>query len=355
MKELGEAVQGAEQDMTLTGKAPGDACSVQEAPLDKFHQIERVRLVDFNTPIERCDRLREKIPGAPNLFIKRDDYAGYLGGGNKLRKIEYLMDEIIKTRTTSVITVGSIQSNHARVMSMVARRFGLKCVLVVNGRPAKRPTGNFLVNSLLGVKVFAVNSRAEREPKMQEIAGRLERAGEHVYQVPLGASNEIGAFGMVGAFEEVCSYQLTTGIKFDAIFLASSSGGTQSGLEVGKRLCGYPEMEIFGISPDDSIAEIKNNIVSIMKPMLNRLGMDTAVASEDIQVDDHYIGKGYGISSAASLRAARMFQQTEGILLDPVYTSKAAAALIDYCRKGRFGPSQNVLFWHTGGLLALFK
>ena len=325
----------------------------KDSALELFTNIGRLRLVSLNTPIERLDRLRQSIPGAPQLWIKRDDLTGYLGGGNKLRKLEYVMAHALSRGTTTVITTGSITSNLARNTALIARRLGLKCELVLSGGDPKAARANGRVAELLGVRVHTVAGSHERASRMQEIARTLEESGERVYQIPLGASNEVGSFGMVAAFEELGIQQLELGEQFDAIVFATSSGGTQAGLEVGKRLFNYPELRLMGVSADDPAGLIKENVMKAVGPMLSVLGKSDAPGPDELFVDDNFIGEGYAIPTRESQEAARLFAETEGILLDPVYTSKAAAGLIAYCREGRFKPTDRILFWHTGGTLTL--
>ena len=208
----------------------------EHSALELFTNIPRYRLVNLNTPVERMDRLRQSIPGAPQLWIKRDDLTGYLGGGNKLRKLEYVMADALMRGATTIVTTGSITSNLARTTALTARRLGLKCELILSGGDPKAARANWRVAELLGVKIHTVSASTERASRMKEIADALDRGGERVYVVPLGASNEVGSFGMVAAFEELGIQQLEIGEQFDAIVFATSSGGTQAGLEVGKRL-----------------------------------------------------------------------------------------------------------------------
>ncbi len=319
-----------------------------------FNDIPHVRLLAGPTPIETCDRLRAVFPGAPKLYIKRDDYTTYLVGGNKVRKLEYSLAEAGRLGATSVITVGSFLSNHARITAMAARRLGLKCTLVLNGDVPARPTGNYLLSKLLGVDIVRVGTREERAPMMEKIAHDLEARGERVCRIPLGASDEIGSFGLTAGLAEVMEQEEARGMKFDAIVVGSSSGGTQAGLEVGKRIFGRDGLRIIGVSPDDPAAGIRAVVSGVSAKMLTRLQFPGAIRPEEIEVDDSHYGEGYGIPTEASDEAIRLFAETEGILLDPVYTSKAGAALIDYCRKGSFRTVDNVLFWHTGGLIGLF-
>ncbi|MBE3065348.1 MAG: pyridoxal-phosphate dependent enzyme, partial [Spirochaetes bacterium] len=292
---------------------------------------------------------------APKLYIKRDDYTAYFVGGNKVRKLEYTMAQAMRFEATAVVTVGSFQSNHTRITAMVARRLGLKCCLVLNGDGTVRPSGNYLISRMLGVDVVLVKSRDERLPMMGQVAHDLEARGERVYMIPLGASDEVGSFGLTAGLAEVMDQEKAMDVKFNAILVGSSSGGTQAGLEVGKLLFGREDLRIIGVSPDDPAPGIRAVIANVAGKMLDGLRVPGGLRADDIQVDDSYFGKGYGIPTEASEEATRIFAQTEGILLDPIYTNKAGAALIDYCRKGRFRPTDNVLFWHTGGLIGLFN
>jgi D-cysteine desulfhydrase family pyridoxal phosphate-dependent enzyme len=319
--------------------------------LELFTSIPRYCLLNLNTPIERLDRLRQALRGAPQLWIKRDDLTGYLGGGNKLRKLEYVMAHALSLGATTIVTTGSITSNLARTTALIARRLGLKCDLILSGGDARSARANWRVAELLGVKVHSVAQSNERSSRMKEVARMLEERGERVYQIPLGASNEIGSFGMVAAFEELGIQQLELGEQFDAIVFATSSGGTQAGLEVGKRLFNYRHLRLLGVSADDPAETIRENALLAVGPMLSRLGI-TDVAN-DLIVDDNFIGEGYAVPTVASREAEKLFADSEGILLDPVYTAKAAAGLLAYCREGRFKQTDRVLFWHTGGVLTL--
>src|SRR3984893_6973134 len=257
---------------------------IQDSAVDRFSRIRRLRLTNLQTPIERVDRLRRLIPGAPHLYIKRDDLTGYVAGGNKLRKLEYTMADALAKGATTVITTGSLTSNLARTAALVARRLGLKCVLVLNGGDPKKARANARIADLLGVGVHAVATRAEREQKMDEVAATLSERGERVYRIPLGASNEIGSFGMVAAMEEIGIQQLELGKQFDWIVFATSSGGTQAGLEVGKRLFRYHNLRILGISADDPAESIKESVRAAMDPMLSMLGLANH-AEDELSVD----------------------------------------------------------------------
>ena len=326
---------------------------IKDSALELFANVPRLRLVNLNTPVEPLNRLRRTIPGAPQLWIKRDDLTGYLGGGNKLRKLEYVMADALSRGATTIVTTGSITSNLARSAALIARRSGLKCELILSGGAPEAARANWRVAELLGVKIHSVAASRERLSRMREVARALEERGERVYQIPLGASDEVGSFGMVAAFEELGIQQLELGQQFDAIVFATSSGGTQAGLEVGKRLFNYRNLRLMGVSADDPAGLIRENVLKAVGPMLSLLGKSDVPGSDELFVDDNFIGEGYAIPTNESLAAAQLFADTEGILLDPVYVSKAAAGLLAYCREGRFKPTDKVLFWHTGGVLTL--
>jgi D-cysteine desulfhydrase len=254
---------------------------------------------------------------------------------------------------TTIVTTGSITSNLARTTALIARRFGLKCELILSGGDPKAAHANWRVAKLLGVKIHTVASSKDRARRMQEVAEALVHGGERVYVVPLGASNEVGSFGMVAAFEELGIQQMELGEQFDAIVFATSSGGTQAGLEVGKRLFNYRNLRLLGVSADDPAETIRESVLQAVGPMLSQLDKPDFSRADDLYIDANFIGEGYAVPTGESREAAKLFAETEGILLDPVYTSKAAAGLLAYCREGRFRPSDRVLFWHTGGVLTL--
>jgi 1-aminocyclopropane-1-carboxylate deaminase/D-cysteine desulfhydrase-like pyridoxal-dependent ACC family enzyme len=270
-----------------------------------------------------------------------------------LRKLEYVMADALARRATTIVTTGSITSNLARSTALIAKRLGLNCELILSGGNPESARANWRVAEMLGVKIHSVAASHERSVRMKEVARALEERGERVYQIPLGASDEVGSFGMVAAFEELGIQQLELGQQFDAIVFATSSGGTQAGLEVGKRLFNYRNLRLLGVSADDPAGLIKENVLKAVGPMLSMLGKSEAPAADELFVDDNFIGEGYAISTEDSRAAAQLFAETEGILLDPVYVSKAAAGLLAYCREGQFKPTDKVLFWHTGGVLTL--
>lgn len=326
-----------------------------QAAIEEYESIQRVSLSNLFTPVEKCDRLQETYPNLPNIYIKRDDFIGSLVWGNKLRKLEYSLAEALDQKADTIITCGSVYSNHARTTGQVARRLGLHCILVQNGKEPEKKMGNPRINELMNIPIHYVDSSEEREPKMKEIAEALKAEGRNPYCIPLGASDEIGSWGFVRAIEELQKQQREMNIRFDAIIHACSSGGTTAGMEVGKRLFGLEDLEIYGISADDPSDEVKQSILDAANLMMERLVMNKTITAEELNIDDQYVGEGYGIPTELSAEVFDEFIEIEGITLDPVYTAKAASALVDYGRKDIFDSSDNVLFWHTGGLLNLFK
>lgn len=319
-----------------------------------FSTIPRVPIAPLDTPVERCNRLRLAVPGMPEVYVKHDDYIGPLVWGNKVRKLEYSYAEALRQGADTVITCGGIHSNHARITAQTAKRFGLEAVLVLNGVIPAKATANLLINQKMGVKIHYVGTREERTQKMLTVQEELEKAGKKVYLIPLGASDEIGSLGFVKAMEELCKQEKSMGIRFDYIFHSSSSGGTQAGMEIGRRFFKMP-VRIIGVSADNSVEAIRAEIMAAAGPIRKRLRMKENINPDEIVVETGFVGPGYGIPSEESLEAEKIFTETEGILLDQTYTAKAAAGLIAYARKGFFKPEDNVLFWHTGGLINLFQ
>ncbi len=326
-----------------------------DSALSIYRSIGRMPLAPLFTPIEKCERIREALPELPELYIKRDDFIGPLVWGNKVRKLEYSLFEARRQGADTILTFGGIQSNHARITAQVARRAGFDCELILSGKPPKKAAANFLINQLMGIPVHFVESREDRAPKMAELSRELEKKGKRVYPIPLGASDATGSFGFVRAMEEIIQQQQALGIQFDYLLHGCSSGGTQAGLVVGQHLFQQKHLNIIGVSADDSEDQIKGYILQAVEPMLRQLGRSGKLTEADLNVDAAHIGEGYAIPTALSNLAKKAFAENEGILLEDTYTAKAAAALIDFARQGKFRPSDKVLLWHTGGLLNLFK
>jgi D-cysteine desulfhydrase family pyridoxal phosphate-dependent enzyme len=317
----------------------------------RFEEIPRLALGHYPTPVEKMPRLRAALGGGPKLFIKRDDYSGPGFGGNKVRKLEYMLAAAQAEGANAVITCGGEKSNHCRVTASLAARLGLECTLVLNGGGAEPKPASLAVDQWVGARIERVDRRDQRAPRMQEVAAELRAQGKHPAIIPLGASTPLGAMGFVAAAAELAAQMDRNEWKFDAIFFSSSSGGTHAGLAAGTQLFLAPGVQLFGVSPDDPSRSIQSTVESILKGVGERLGTEFEAG---VQVLDGFVGAGYGIESEAGREALELVARTEGILLDPVYTAKAMAGMIATIRSGQFCESQSLLFWHTGGQLALF-
>lgn len=323
----------------------------------RLEEIPRLDLSHAPTPIEELPRLRAALGGGPRILIKRDDYLGPGFGGNKVRKLEYLLAAAKRDGAEVVITCGGVKSNHARVTAALCARVGLECALVLNPAAvsyAGSAPASLHVDRLYGAKVHLIGSRDEREPMMESLAARYRQEGRRVAVIPLGASVPEGALGLVRAAAEVEEQLAQRQVRVDRLFHCSSSGGTQAGLVIGREIFPGLADAVVGISPDGSAAEITATVAAIASGVARLLGVENAALGAKISVDDRYLGDGYGIPSPAGAEALALVARTEGVLLDPVYSAKAMAGLIDQIRRGQIGDDQTVLFWHTGGQLALF-
>jgi D-cysteine desulfhydrase len=316
-------------------------------------RLQRIPLAKLPTPLEPMGRLSAALDG-PELWIKRDDLTGLATGGNKARKLELLLGDALSMGSDVVLTVGAVQSNHCRQTAAAAAGVGLECVLVLRGDPQPRAdwTGNLLLDDLFGARLCwscgqdpleVLHARAEAE----------RAAGRTPYVIPYGGSNPLGAAAYALAFEELWGQMSGEGIAFDRIALASSSGGTQAGLVVGAEACGH-EGEVLGISVDLEAAALRRKVFGLLAPTAHLLDLDLSFNLEGVRVSDRYLGGGYAVLTDAERDAVRLVARTEGILLDPVYTGKAMAGLLDMIRRGEIGKRERVLFWHTGGTPALF-
>jgi D-cysteine desulfhydrase len=303
--------------------------------------------------IQEAPRLSAMIGGGPRLFIKRDDVIPFGFGGNKVRKLALVAAKAQADGADTLITAGAVQSNHARVTAAAAAMLGMRAVLVVNGLPQARPTGNALLDKLLGAEVVYVQSRDERSQTMHEIAVRLRQEGRRPFEIPIGASTPLGALAFALAMAELVEQMPAPGVP-DVIIHATSSGGTQAGLVTGCRLLGL-STRVIGISADESTAAMQAQVRAIMSGVADLLDVDRVMLARGaVEVDDQFVGAGYGIPTEASREATELAARTEGVFLDPVYTAKAMAGLIAYVRQQRFPDRQTVLFWHTGGQPGLF-
>jgi len=314
-------------------------------------------LVPGPTPLQKLNRLHDALgpwTGARQAFellVKRDDSIPSGFGGNKVRKLQLVAPQAIAERCDTLITCGGVQSNHMRATAATAATIGMKAVLVANGAPQSKPTANALLDRLLGADIRYVASRDERAPEMERVAHELIAKGRRPFVIPLGASMPLGAAAFALAVGELLSQ--TGNSAPDAIVLSTSSGGTQAGVIAGCRLHGLAT-RVIGISADESSSKIGAEVRRILIGLEALLGIDRGILSEaDVEIDDTFVGDGYGIPTAASTEAIEMCAGLEGLFLDPTYTGKAMAGLMARGRRGELDGSR-VLFWHTGGQVGLF-
>jgi D-cysteine desulfhydrase family pyridoxal phosphate-dependent enzyme len=317
----------------------------------------RLRLSQWPTPIEQLDRL-SAVFGGPRISMKRDDFGSIAMGGNKLRKLEYLLGDAKAKGCNVVITSGALQSNHARLTAGVAAKLGLECHLVLIDEVPDRSeayygSANRLIDDLVGAHVELVERNASLADKVARYAERLQAEGRSPYVIPVGGSNAIGCLGYVACAFEIAEQERALGTRFTHIFVVSGSGGTHAGLLVGLNLLGS-KAELLGATISRSAALQRPIIEGLVDSVSPLAGAEAASAKAAIELDDSMYLPGYGLPNASSQEAIVTCAKSEGILLDPVYTSKAMAALYHQIKAKRFRPSDEVLFIHTGGAPALF-
>jgi D-cysteine desulfhydrase family pyridoxal phosphate-dependent enzyme len=324
----------------------------------------RVGLATLPTPLQEARRLREALGGesrCPRILIKRDDLTGLALGGNKARKLEFILADALQKGATVVVTSGAVQSNHARMTAAAARVVGLKAVLVLTSKVERPPVaGNFLLDHLLGaeVRLVAAGSDAsiatgDDKTIIEEVMDELRRRGECPYLIPIGGSSPVGVLGYVSATQELLGQLLAIGAAPAWFYYASGSRGTQAGLALGTRLLGAP-YRLCGIAVSGGEPEKTRRAIRIADEASDILGSRISLAQDELFTDESYIGKCYGVPTPACMEAIRLLAQQEAIFLDPVYTGKAMAGLIDHVRRGIVSPSDTVVFLHTGGVPALF-
>jgi D-cysteine desulfhydrase family pyridoxal phosphate-dependent enzyme len=313
--------------------------------------VPRVRLGQLPTPIEALPHLSKAL-GGPRLLVKRDDLTGLAEGGNKTRKLEFSVGEALRQGADTLVTLGAVQSNHARQTAAAAARCGLHCVLVLGGDPPAAENGNLLLDRLLGAEVV-LTGRRRREEVAQSVMAAERAAGRRPFLIPVGASDEIGAAGFVAAAEELAGQLEAQQLAVDRVVVASSSYGTQAGLCLGARALGL-RAQIVGIAIDSTRAELQAGVAELAGRTARRLHLDVPVDAGTVIAFDDYLGGGYAVLGDPEREAIRLAAKHEGLLLDPVYTGRAMAGLVDLVRRRTIGAKETVLFWHTGGTPALY-
>jgi D-cysteine desulfhydrase family pyridoxal phosphate-dependent enzyme len=320
-------------------------------------------LATLPTPLHELPRLRAALgrTRCPKILIKRDDLTGLALGGNKARKLEFLIGEALARQSTVVLTTGAAQSNHARMTAAAARAAGLQVHLVLTA-PANPPVqGNLLLDQLFGAVIHyvppppdpALATSEEEEAKVAEVLHDLRQRGERPYEIPVGGSSGTGVLGYTYGTRELVEQLEALQEQPARLYYASGSRGTQAGLTLGAKWC-RASYELYGVAVSGGESFKRERALRIANEASALAGLDVTVTPDDLHTDQGYIGEGYGIPTPECLEAIRLVAETEGILLDPVYTGKAMACLIDHVRTGDVDPSRSVVFLHTGGVPALF-
>jgi len=320
----------------------------------QLDNLPRFHLAEFPTPVQYLDALTKAYKG-PAIYIKRDDLTSLGMGGNKTRKLEFLIGEALKQGKDTLVTAGGIQSNHCRLTAAAARKAGLECHLVLSGTEPETPNGNLLLDRIFGARVHFCNTK-DRDEKLFQVADKLALEGRKPYVIPVGGSNNIGSVGYVDAMVELATQMDDMDIKLDAIVFATSSGGTQAGLTLGAKITGF-KGNVLGISIDQTKTgsdPFPPVLTRITNTTAERIGSDIRMTESDFSLNCDYLGAGYAMPGDLEFNAIRDLSLHEGILLGPVYTARAMGGLLDLIQKGYFTKDHTVLFWHTGGTPELF-
>ncbi|MGX6591984.1 D-cysteine desulfhydrase [Cetobacterium ceti] len=320
-------------------------------------KFPRKRYTEGQTPIEKLENFSKAL-GGPTIYIKRDDLLGLTSGGNKTRKLEFLMAEALEQGADTILTCGAVQSNHCRLTLAAAVKEGLKCQLILEERvkDSYKPEGsgnNFLFN-LLGVeKTYVVPGGSDMLGELEKLADKLKAEGRKPYIVPGGGSNPVGSTGYVACAQEIMEQLFDKGIKIDHFVVPSGSAGTHAGIIAG--MTGInANIPVTGVSVNRNKALQTEAVLNLARETAIRVGVKEEITEDMIQVTDEYVGPGYSLPSDEMVEAVQLLAKTEGILLDPVYTGKVMAGLIGMIRQGKFKKEDNILFLHTGGSPALY-
>jgi len=320
-------------------------------------QFPRKRYTTSYTPIEKLEHFSKAL-GGPSIYMKRDDLLGLTAGGNKTRKLEFLMADALKQGADTIITCGGIQSNHCRLTLAAAVKENLNCILVLEDgvEESTEPdfNGNYFLYHLLGAEhIKIVPNGSDLMKEMQMVAEELSTKGRHSYLIPVGGSNVIGATGYAACAQEILTQMFDQELHFDAVMCVSGSGGMQTGLIAGfyGNQSGIP---VIGINVSRGKAAQEEKVYELVTETAAHLGLPNAITRDAVTCFDEYVGPGYAIPTPEMVEAVKLMARTEGILLDPVYTGKAAAGLIDLIRKGHFKKDDTILFVHSGGSPALY-
>jgi D-cysteine desulfhydrase family pyridoxal phosphate-dependent enzyme len=322
-------------------------------------KVKRVRLGIFPTPLQELRALSEEL-GGPRIFVKRDDLNGLALGGNKLRKLEYAMAEARDLGATAIITTGRVQSNHCRLTAAAANLLGMKTYLILVGEEPEMATGNLLVDKILGVEELryvegdSYGKDSPLEEAVRELSEELSRRGEVPYYIPNGCRPLHGALGYAGCVRETVSQLHELNLAPDWFVVACGTTGTCLGLLLGSHLYCHGEAKVVGISISRPADFLNEKLEKGWEEATGFLEIEAGMPGGGPRIHDEYVGKGYGIPTPEGVKAIRLLARLEGLILDPVYTGKAMAGLIDLAKQGLFAPGDVVVFVHTGGIPGLF-
>ena len=344
------------------GDLEGDTTDPMTVFDEALSQFERQPLAHLPTPFEEMATLAAEL-GGPRLFVKRDDQTGLAFGGNKARKLDFILADAVKKGSDSVITWAGVQSNWARMTAAGSRRLGMDPILVLQRREDQSiapADGNLLLDRILGADVRIIEPGEDREAMVAEIAAAERESGRNPYVVSVGGSLTggsmelpLGSVAYANGFRELLAQAREAGVTLTHVLHASGSGSTQAGLVVGAKALA-PEVRIIGISTGGSKAAGEANVLAIARETVQAMGLDVEIGPDDVVVHDEYVGEGYGILNPGVVEAIALTARTEGILLDPVYTGKAMTGLMDLIESGHLSADDAVVFLHTGGTPALF-
>lgn len=325
-------------------------------PRMNLSKLPRKKYTNFYTPLEKLESL-SKVLGGPTIYMKRDDLLGLTAGGNKTRKLEYLIADAQMKGADVLVTCGAVQSNHCRLTLAAAVKEKMKCVLVLEegeNKASDVPTGNYLLYQLLGATDMKfVPEGSDLMKEMQKIEKELIKKGHTPYLIPVGGSNPIGATGYAACSQELLAQAFDQQIEINHVVCTSGSGGMHAGLVAGF-LGLNSEIPVIGMNISRNKVEQESKVYNLLKEMKNHLHISNNLSCEHVQCYDDYVGPGYAIPTNEMIEAVKLVASTEGILLDPVYTGKAMAGLIDLIRKGTFNKEDNIVFIHSGGSPALY-
>lgn len=321
----------------------------------KLHEIPYVYLDDLNTPFYKLESLTSHLKG-PEIFIKRDDMTGLGLGGNKIRKLEYLLADARSKGADWLITTGGIQSNHTRITGACARKAGMECAVILKGIEPEVHRGNLFLSDILGMEIHYLHPDLyfdKINEEMEKLAEKKRAEGHTPYLIPVGGATPLGSCGYIRFVEELAEQQKKMDIKLDTIVISLGACGTMAGILVGVDIF-MPGTKVVGVSVSGTCEAAGNKVAAIATDAANMVGLDKQYKLDDLEIYDQYIGKAYGIPSPEAIDAIYLLARKEGIFLDPVYTGKGMSGLIDLVGKGRFVKGEKIMFLHTGGAPALF-